>query len=271
MMNFEKVEDYLANRLSAEDKQAFEQELTGDPALKDEVAFQEQVIKSVKNARMAELKHMLNQVPVASSGWSSGQVAATAISVGVIATSLYFFYFQKDQPTLSPELTQPEFVIQPVPTTEAPVVEPKQEEATPNKEEPRKESLTRKNKTVSPVQKPDIQVVDPSAEFKEAEEPADLTTAGRSTLSVSKMEVITSPGSKKYTFHYEFSEGKLHLYGPFDKSLFEILEINGDGHAVFLFYKENYYLLDEDQRTVTPLAPIREGSLLKKLREYQGR
>ena len=113
--------------------------------------------------------------------------------------------------------------------------------------------------------------MDPSDEFKEAEEPEDLATPGRSTLSVSKMEVITSPASKKYTFHYEFSESKLHLYGPFDKSLFEILEINGDGHAVFLFYKENYYLLDEDQHTVTPLAPIREGSLLKKLREYQGR
>jgi hypothetical protein len=270
MMNFEKIDDYLANRLTAEDKQAFEHDLSGDPALKDEVAFQQQIIKTVQQARVNQLKHMLNQVPITSSGWSTGQIAAAVVSVGVVATSLYF-YFQNDEPTISPELTQPEFVIQPEVPTEAPIVEPKEEETVPNSIAPKKEPITRKEQTVTPVQKPDIQVVDPSDEFKEAEEPADKAAPGRSELSVSKMEVVTSAASKKYTFHYEFSEGKLHLYGPFDKSLYEILEINGDGHAVFLFYKENYYLLDESQHTVAPLTPIREGTLLKKLREYQGR
>ncbi len=268
MTNFENIDDYLANRLTSEQKQAFEQELSGDPALKEEVAFQQQIIKSVQQARVAELKQMLNQVPVTSSGWTSGQIAATAISAGIIATSLYF-YFQDNQPTLTPEPTQPEFVIQPEPSKETPAAEPK-DEVTPSKEIQRKEPLTRKDKTVTPVQKPDIQVVDPSEEFKETEEPAEETPS-RSALTISKMEVVTSPTSKKYTFHYEFAEGKLHLYGPFDRSLYEILEINGDGHAVFLFYKENYYLLDETQHSVTPLAPIRDGALLKKLKEYQGR
>jgi len=88
---------------------------------------------------------------------------------------------------------------------------------------------------------------------------------------VSKLDVVTQPADKKYSFHYQFTQGKLHLFGPFDRNLYEILEINGDSHAVFLFYKENYYLLDEAQTAVMPLTPIRDGKLLQMLREYRKR
>ena len=270
MMNFEKIDDYLANRLPSEEKAAFEQELNGDPALKEEVTFQQEVIEGVRQARMLEIKQMLNQVPVPSSGWSSGQIAATVISVGVVATSLYF-YFQNDEPTLSPDQNPPAVISQPDPSTTAPAAVNEQEETSPAKEEPKSSNTATKPKTVSPVQKPDIQVVDPSDEFKETEEPAETTTHAKSELSLSKMEVTTISANKKYSFNYQFAEGKLLLYGPFDKSLYEILEINGGNHAVFLFYKENYYLLDESQKAITPLEPIRDGSLLQKLKEYRGR
>ncbi len=61
------------------------------------------------------------------------------------------------------------------------------------------------------------------------------------------------------------------LYGPFDKSLYEILEIHGDSHAVFLWYKDNYYKLDEQQHNITRLEPITDATLVKKLKEYRGK
>jgi hypothetical protein len=83
------------------------------------------------------------------------------------------------------------------------------------------------------------------------------------------MEVITGVADKKHTFHYQFVQGKLMLFGPFDKSLYEILEIHGDVPAVFLFYKENYYLLDVSQTSITALRSIQDGQLLKKLKAYR--
>lgn len=269
MMNFEKIDDYLANRLPAEERNAFEQEIAGDPALQDEVAFQERIVSAVRQARAAELKQMLNNVPV-SSGWSSGKIATGVVAAGIVATSLYF-YLTPDESVMTPDQNVPEVVT----PAESPEVTPSPEpEPTiaPATEESNKKAETPKRKTVTPVQKPDIQVIDPSVDMTEANQPAvDPGSTGGTTMTVSKMEVVTSPASKKYTFHYQFSEGKLLLYGPFDSSLYEILEINGGSHAVFLFYKENYYLLDEAQDQVTALAPIRDSQLLQKLKEYRSR
>lgn len=269
MTNFDKIDDYLANRLPAEERVAFEQELGGDPALKEEVEFQQQVINGVRQARMTELKQMLNQVPVGQGGWSSGQIAAAVLSAGVVMTSLYF-YFQ-EEPTLPPaEIAKPETIIQPEKPANSPQAEPKEEAPAPTNKEA-KSNDSRQNKVVTPVQKPAIEVVDPSSELTESEEPQTAPTPGRSELSISKLDVMTSSEDKKHTFHYQFAEGKLLLFGPFDKSLYEILEINGDSHAVFLYYKENYYLLDEAETAITPLTPIRDGKLLQRLKEYRGR
>ena len=81
--------------------------------------------------------------------------------------------------------------------------------------------------------------------------------------------VETDTEHKKYTFHYVFQDGKLILYGAFEKHLYEILEfISDDKRTVVLFYKENYYLLDINKSTPTVLTPIRDRRLLKKLSEY---
>lgn len=270
MTNVERIDDYLANRLSAEEKTAFERALEGDPALKSELALQEQIIKGIQKARSAELKHMLQQVPVPPSGWSPGQIAAGVLVTGVIATSLYF-YFRPEEAPASVEPT-PAVVTQPEPTpAEAPAASNESNQPAQAVEVQKPITAPRK-KEVKPVQKPDIQITDPSAELTEASAPEENSgNPARAEVSVSKVEVITMAPDKKYSFHYQFTDGKLRLYGPFDRNLYEILEINGEGRAVFLFYKENYYLLDEAQYTITQLAPIRDGQLLKKLRSYRSK
>lgn len=273
MTNFEKIDDYLSQRLSAEERASFEQALSGDAALRKELALQEKIVGAVRQARAAELKQMLQQVPVPSSGWSAGQVAAGVLTVAAVATGVYF-YFQSEQPETQLPST-PEMTVQPDsgPAPVQPETQP-ETEVTPAPEAEKKASTTsRPQQKISPVQKPDIQVEDPSAEFTETKEPQEApeAPAAHVELTVSKLDVVTQPADKKYSFHYQFTQGKLHLFGPFDKNLYEILEINGDSHAVFLFYKENYYLLDEDQLAIMPLTPIRDGKLLQMLREYRKR
>ena len=276
MNNFELIDDYLANRLQEQDSIAFELEMEGDPALKEELAFQKQIVESVKHARAVELKAMLNNVPVGGGSWSGGKIAAGVISAGIIATSLYFYFNGEDAIINANEEIQQE-VIQPggdknkvenaeVVTTEETNKDAANETGANNSKEIAKDIKTKVSK---PVQKPDIQVVDPSEEL--TEEKGTNVNPGRSEISTSKMEVITESSDKKHTFHYQFVQGKLLLYGPFDKSLYEILEIHGEGHAVFLFYRENYYMLDERQSKITPLGAIQDTELLKKLKEYRGR
>jgi hypothetical protein len=61
----------------------------------------------------------------------------------------------------------------------------------------------------------------------------------------------------------------LILYGKFDNGLYEIIEVNGSAHSMFLYYKDYFYLLDEKQIAITPLAPINDLQLIKKLKEYR--
>lgn len=277
MSNFELIDDYLANRLNEQDRKAFEQQLEGDPALKEEVEFQQQVVEGVRHARVVELKTMLNNVPVSGNSWSGGKVAAAVVSVGIVVTSLYLLLKEDQAPIASAEKPNQEITNAGDSSAAKPVLsaeeESKDEVSSEAKEQPAKENskTENKDKTTTPVRKPEIEVVDPSDEFKEPEEKTDTGAPVRSEISTSKMEVITGSADKKHTFHYQFVQGKLMLFGPFDRSLYEILEIHGDGHAVFLFYKENYYLLDEKRSKITSLEPIRDGQLLKKLKEYRGR
>jgi hypothetical protein len=81
------------------------------------------------------------------------------------------------------------------------------------------------------------------------------------------VETVTD---KKYNFHYQFKDDKLYLYGSFEKNLYEIMEFfSGNKRTMFLFYKDNYYLLNEEDQTVKALAPIKDQALLEKLRDYR--
>ncbi|HRI78272.1 MAG TPA: hypothetical protein PLR06_01950 [Cyclobacteriaceae bacterium] len=276
MNNFELIDDYLTNRLQEQDRKAFEQQLEGDSALREELELQKQIVEGVKQARTVELKAMLNNVPVGGGSWSGGQIAAGIVSAGIIATSLYF-YFNEDEAIVKNTEEIQQQIVQP----ENDQDKGGQPEAIPSDESNGKEveetgdistgkaEINAKKKVSKPVQKPNIQVEDPSEEL--TEENTENVSPGRTAISTSKMEVITETGDKKHNFHYQFVQGKLLLYGPFDKSLYEILEIHGDGHAVFLFYRENYYMLDEKQTKITQLGAIQDTELLKKLKEYRGR
>lgn len=282
MNNFDNIDEYLTNRLSEQDREVFEQQLNSDAALKSEVELQSQIIEGLKKARIADLKAMLNKVPVEGAPiteFSTLKVAAGLIGTAVIVSAGYLFFNNKtsDLPLLSPPVEDsiviPEEDIQPNDPnnnkiSEEQVTQP--ETITEQKAQPTqtpKSKPSDKAEASQPVDKPAIDVIDPTEELTET-----TPTRGNSNkpvLTFPKMNVEVDSSSKKYPFHYQFTDGKMILFGSFDKNLYEIIEINGGSHSVFLFHKDSYYKLDETRTEITPLEPIRDKALIQKLKEYR--
>jgi hypothetical protein len=283
MSNFELIDDYLTNRLGEQERVTFEQRVGSDPALQADVELQKHILEGVKKARAAELKAMLNNVPVGggfSSGLTAGKIAAGVVVAGLVATCIYLYVKPSETPAGGPSVISKNQTAPPASTEKATTLTP----ATPLQPatdqslivDPRKAKANppKKKKSSKPVETPQskIEVVDPSDELVDnSAKEADAGNGQKSSITTSHIAVETNTSSKKYNFHYQFNRGQLVLYGPFDKSLYEILEIHGDQHAVFLFYKENYYLLDEKQKKIAELQSIRDSTVLKKLKEYRGR
>lgn len=279
--DLELLDDYLSNRLSGEDKIAFEKKLETDPELSREYKIQHALTEGIKNARVAELKSMLNNIPVAPIGGQASvftKIGTVAVVAGIVATGLYFYFSGESTPT-EPGTTieQPENIPAPDPTEptvttdESHTAEPETVTEAPAVKAP--EKVAEKSTTESKPKKPALEVYDPTKEEAEAANRAfereQLEIISKAFVT-SSIEVETETSDKKYMSHYVFKNGKLILYGGFEQHLYEILEfISGEKRTVVLFHHENYYLLDINKTTPTPLSPIKDKALLKKLKEYR--
>ncbi|HEV7738005.1 MAG TPA: hypothetical protein VGO47_11615 [Chlamydiales bacterium] len=293
MSNFELIDDYLSNRLRGAEKEAFEKQLDNDPALKSDLDFQKQVVEGIRTARATELKAMLNKVPVGGTtvqmDFSVVKMAASLIAAGVVGAAVYFYVTRGELPpfdkaatdfnktTEQPKQQEPakQDVTNVEPDSSEKVTPTLTDESKDNKKDPKKEPAKQdKPEQVKPAEKPKLDVTNPSDELDNSNNTKkDEPTANvrRSDITPSHVQVQMDSSNKKYDFHYQFVANKLMLFGSFDRSLYEVLEINGDNHAVFLFYKDVYYLLNEEEHKVTKLEPITDTSLINKLREYRKR
>lgn len=292
--DFELLDDYITNRLSAEEKVGFEQKLQSDPDLKREYSLQQRLVKAIKDKRIAELKSLLNNTPIPPVNPGTSAVAKFAIGTfvaGAVATGAYF-YFNNDNITNQHVTTPPEQTEEaskPADTLEEPTPEPPSVEGEESKEpsnnpaemstpitgnKKNNEKAKVDSNTLSSNQKPALDVFDPSADNEEVN--SKTNTEAEQAI---KGEVKEGPSiaveidrsNKRYAFHYQFKEGKLFLYGPFEKNLYEIMEFFSDEkRTLFLFYKDGYYLLKEEDTQVKPLAVITDQALVQKLKEYRG-
>ncbi|MEQ8424532.1 MAG: hypothetical protein RIA63_07465 [Cyclobacteriaceae bacterium] len=281
MSQFEQVEDYLTNRLDDGARQAFVQRMENDAQLRTEVELQKQIIEGVKSARAAELKAMLNNVPIGgASSAATGKIALATISVGIVGTLLYFGLrtTPNEEAAVQPEVSSIEQPTTPEKEVENQITE-SQEPATAEEVQTKSEVVQKPKDEASGVRRlksaevvsPRIQVLDLSEDMKSNTEKAVAppTPASKPTVSASSVEVELDNTQKAYSFHYQFKNDKLLLYGPFDSSLYEVIEINGGVHTLFLFYKNSYYHLDESVNTIEPLIMIRDQELLDKLEKYR--
>ncbi|MGE0772923.1 MAG: anti-sigma factor [Cyclobacteriaceae bacterium] len=280
MSRFEQIDDYLSGRLETGERIAFEQALESDPQLKAEVGFQEGIIAGVQKARAAELKAMLSKVPIPPAGGTAavtaGKIAAIVVTAGIVGSAIYFG--MKDEESQPVDEPKQEIVKQPAQEDESKALaeereaetEPSVTETEPVKDErattPKKKD---KPKATAPV-RPKIEVTDPTEDMVvDNSEPEATKQFTKESVTVSSIEVETNHSDRKHEFHYQFNAGKLILYGPFDEKLYEIIEINGEKLSIFLYYNQNYHLLDKGSMEITPLAPITDRALIDKLNEYR--
>jgi hypothetical protein len=269
--DLELLDDYLTNKMQGEDKSAFENKIQADPELQREMVMQQRLINAIKEIRVAELKNMLNNTPVApvNYGTSSAVVkfAAGTVVAGLIATGIYL-YFDKEEVT---PVDQPSSErIADSNATDTQSSENLEIEQAENTESENAVSSKEKTeaKESSGSTSPVIDVYDPADE-NDIEEPAE-ERRGPARAGAPSISVQVKNDDTKYDFNYQFKEGRLVLFGPFEKNLYEILEIfSEDKRTVFLYYKKNYYLLRDDNENVRELEPITDQALIRKIKEYQ--
>ncbi len=286
--DLELLDQYIGNRLTPQEKTSFEQKLESDASLKNEFQFQQKIVSGIRNARAGELKSMLNNIPVSSIPTNGTsvlvKVGLSVVVAGLVGTGAYFF-LRNDETVETQEPIAAEVIIEEERSAE--VAEPQTESAdqdilvpesaeaaTPveEKQNPKPAETSQATQDIEQKQtKPSVlDVYEPSDELESANQSAieGSIKANAETTSSIVVETLTD---KKYSFHYQFKDQKLFLYGTFEKNLYEILEFFSDNkRTMFLFYRDNYYLLNEDGEKVKPLDPIGDANLLKKLKDFRG-
>jgi hypothetical protein len=277
--DLELMDDYLSNRLDGKEKEAFEERLKNDSNLSDEFKTQQSLVQGIQQARVAELKSMLNSIPVTTVPPSQTalltKIGSWALVTGLVATATYFYVTRDESSHAQQEQTEQEKIVEPLQEEQTPVKSEESIEVQPESSEIKTESVAKpKEKSKEIAVKPAIQAYDPTTEEAEANqkyEKEQLSIISNAFVT-SSMEVETLTNDKKYNFHYVFKDEKLVLYGSFEKNLYEILEfISEDDKTVVLYYKTNYYLLDVAKSVPTVLTPIRNRELLRKLKEHRGK
>jgi hypothetical protein len=291
--DFELLDDYLANRLSGDEKVAFEQRMEGDPELKRELTVQQNIVEGIKRARIADLKGILQNTPIPAPSFSDtlfAKVGAVAVVAGLIVAGVWFFTKDKHEEVKqeqapvaekAPENVQPEIVEEPkVETTETKET-PAQVETTPSKNQTKVTPAKAKDSAkASEAVKPEEKTLfDPSQELEATATPTatEAPTADQLKNAVSRNSVNSSvnpryaEGSRKHNFHYEFKSGDLLLYGPEFKNpgTYLILEffLGGKDTTVYLYHDAKYYLLDRNTTEPVKLEAIKDKTQIAILDE----
>lgn len=290
--DFEILDEYAGNRLNPQDRAAFEQQLESDAELKNELSLQREIIEGIRTARKAELKQLLNDIPVSAipnQGMSlAAKVGLWVVVAGLVSTGLYYYFNHEDTTVVQPAITNEieeestdNTVVEDVkpesddakveqPVQQSPVQsQPKSAEKQAVKPAAPKTSTTEPTQEQPSVEPSTLDVFDPSQDAENAEQ-VTAEEIGPKVSTKSSIAVVTEV-DKRYNFHYQFKDNKLFLYGSFEKNFYEIMEFfSNNKRTMFLYYKDNYYLLNDADEKVKPLAPINDAALLKKLRDYRG-
>ena len=294
---FDLIDSYLNGEMTNHEAIEFENQLQKDPLLENEFQLQKDIVSSIRHFRQAELKATLNAVDVGVGGTFT--VLKVAVGIGAIALlgfGVYFFTGDNDN-------SQPEQVVENSPvvveekqadktTSDAEtkiLVEEKdkqvasvtedKEEYTSKTQEPagQETAISDPEKTPTTSQEikraePEIKLPDVVEEFdKEEGQISENIKVPENKLNkvtetyLPKTEVVEM-NHRKYAFHYQFYNNKLYLYGEFDNK-YEILELNTpSGISIYMFYKDNFYELEQNQEKITPLTAIKDSTLMRDLK-----
>ncbi len=282
--DLERLDDYLRNKLSPQDKSAFERALEGDPSLQKRLQVERHIVEGMRKARVAELKQMLNNVPVtATPGGTSllAKVGAWIVLAGLAGGGAYIYLNNENESAAESGISAPLETPEDTRKQTPPVIEHIQppiakRDATQEQVEEKVPATTAEPKTEPKTEATPNVVPEHVAESAKTQEPiASAVDSGKglagivSTPSI-PIEAGINGNNGKYTFHYQFKDDKLYLYGVFEKDLYELLEFSSNNkRTLFLSYKDKYYHLQDEDTKVKRLTPVNDAALVKRLKDYR--
>ncbi|QSE96852.1 anti-sigma factor [Fulvivirga lutea] len=279
MKNTELINAYFDGELSEVDKETFIKRLNAEPDLKKEFDFHSDIIEGIKSARKAELKAKLDAVSVGAGGMSEGisvtKLVAIISGAALIATVSYFTLTKSEN---TQEILAPKEISEPIenllPANSEDETDNNLEESIAGKEKQvldKTQSISKNASSQAEIRKPEIHkptLVEP-LEIEEESDEEVAPVSGleeKPSIAPSSIDISVDDSKRKYDFHYQLKEGKLYLFGSFDKGLYEILEFNSsEGKILYLFYKGNYYDIKQNSEEIQELKEVNEPSLIKSL------
>ena len=282
MTNNERIEAYFNNELPEADKQQLMQDINSDASLKSEFQFQESVIDGIKDYRKKELIARLDNIEVVSTGQSILLKTIGAVGIAAVVTVGTYMWINRaeDQPMISEEVNNTEqLVTQPEETQEevANEIEPNNiiEEEKANTELVAEAVETEQaavksddddSSVIPDVIIPEVQEPESGSSVDVDEDLSAPEAMASSTIRLRSSTDVEVKLSKKYNFHYQVKNGGLILFGNFNDSPFEVIELKtNQGINSYLYFEDHFYSLVNDSEEIKPLKVIENEQLIKEL------
>ncbi len=293
------IDGYLRGELGEQDLQAFNKELASDPVFSEEVNFQRQVANGLGEFRKAELKARLNAVDLTTPWWEVGhfinptliKTTGAIITAAIIGSGVYYYssmdeevpqvqtvdvkdlrtveVLDADQPVERPEIQakRNELVV-----TNKPVAKVISEKSSEELESEASSALVEESSETKEVSTdeflPAVSLPNPGSGADDSQfktESVEIPTASkRDIINTNQLDIKTTQRNNE-AIRYKYYDGKLHLYGNFKETPYEILEINGvDSKMVYLYHNNKYFKLQSTDKVIN-LPQITDQKLIREL------
>jgi hypothetical protein len=284
-------EAYFGGEMSGPDRILFEGRAESNPEMKRELDHQSNIVEGLKAHRVAELKARLSSISVEPTLLATLMESSLikSVSYGVatvaVATGAYFYYgsdarmdyhldnleskniYSFSAKNENVDLKTIEYRYE----SDAEIldyIDPQPIKVTKKAEVILEKAVAIDNTNQIAFDVPEVNENQHNEEFRGKD--VDLKALNKidkvsGVSDVEKIDIQTIH-SRKYNFHYRLEDNRLFLYGKFNVSPYEIIEISSpENKKLFFYYQDNFYRLRKSASTVTPLSQIENTELIKKL------
>jgi len=278
----EQIESYFSGEMQGADRLVFEGRVASDPVLKEEFEVQNEIVESLKAHRKAELKTRLSSISVEPSllgGLLQSSLLKPIVyavtGVAITAGSYLYVTNRQEQTFYINNLdSKSSYLIDNViEINDHPELSYRYEYKTVKlPESVEEERLVKKVSQEKKAIQFEVPNIDDQTSKDEFASNSMLIFEGAKSIdqvpSVSKIDKVSIQTiySRRYNFHYRMEDNRLYLYGKFDESPYEIIEINSPGNKkLFFYYDGAFFGLNKNAVSVTPLSKIQNQKTIEEL------
>lgn len=293
------IDSFLRGDLNSAETEAFNNALSADPELQQEVSIQKDIVEALKGHRHQQLKNRLNSIDVKPAGVFGSSYVKLAASMGMVALLVgSFALFSTDDPkesglvqtrtttssesnknqplSVSEELSQAD---QPQTKVLAAATEHSGTSVNSKAVSVDAETNSVKNSSIDKTTKKsaakltyseiDADEMDGGFTIQPQTDGVDMSAVNHgsatSTTSQVKVNIV-----KDKDLAYRFFNNQLYLHGNFSNSTYELYELNNSpSKQLFLYFAGNYYELIQGKTKVTTLTPITDKATLAQLSQLK--